>query len=87
MNVNHLLLIGGILLLLTLLISPGLGETTLPSVSDNYTGTGQHGAAGTDDTDPAYRPAAVMSWSDHSMVSGLIKNFQKSFRYESGFRI
>ncbi|MDD1729903.1 MAG: hypothetical protein LUQ50_12635 [Methanospirillum sp.] len=70
-----------------LLISPGLGEPTLPLVSDNYTGSGQHGAVDTDGTDPAYRPAAVMSWSDKTMVSGLIKNFQKSFRYESGFMI
>jgi hypothetical protein len=33
------------------------------------------------------RTAATNSWKDHTEVTGGIKNFQKAFAYQSGFRL
>jgi len=68
------------------LISVVYADSSEPLISDNFSDTGFHAGSETPGSDnPSLRPAAVMSWSDVTMVSGKIRNFQKEFRYESGF--
>nr|WP_319540488.1 hypothetical protein [uncultured Methanospirillum sp.] len=74
--------IAGIVLLL--LISSALADSSNRLVSDNFSSS-IVGSGPPDPVTPTLRPAAVMSWSDVTMVSGKIRNFQKEFRYESGF--
>ncbi|WP_319578272.1 hypothetical protein [uncultured Methanospirillum sp.] len=74
--------IAGIILLL--LISSALADSSDRLVSDNFSSSSA-GSGPPDPGTPALRPAAIMSWSDVTMVSGKIRNFQKEFRYESGF--
>jgi len=74
--------IAGIILLL--LISSALADSSNRLISDNFSGSGS-GYGSPDPGHPVLHPVAVMSWSDVTMISGKIRNFQKEFRYESGF--
>ncbi len=83
MKWQNLILVG---ILISFLLSLVIADSSDYLISDNFTGSDYNAASNTEDTaPPTLRPTAVISWSDVTMVSGKIRNFQKEFRYESGF--